>query len=85
MQLICTLKKKGHPPEPKQKQVGSSSTFQGRAEVHPAVPAGLQPALVCYLEAAEGGKSPGPGAVPPLIYAEAFIIELISALQRDCQ
>lgn len=36
-------------------------------------------------EAAEGGKSPGLEAVPPLIYSEAFIIELISALQRDCQ
>jgi len=40
--------------------VGSLSAFQGGAEVCPTVPAGLQPVLVCYLEAAEGGKSPGP-------------------------
>lgn len=81
----CTLKKKGHTPELKWKQVGSSSAFQGGAEVRPPGPAGLQPALVCYLEAAEGGKSPDPEAVPPSIYSEAFIIELISSLQRDCQ
>lgn len=79
------LEEKGHTPELKQKQVGSLSSSQGRDEVCPAVPAGLQPVLVCYLEAAEGGKSPGPEAVPPLIYSEAFIIELISALQRDCR
>lgn len=80
-----TLKKKGHTPELKWKQVCSLSAFHRGAEVCLAITAGLQPVLVCYLGAAKGGKSPAPEAVPPLIYSEAFIIELISALQRDCQ
>lgn len=85
MLLRCTLNKKGHTPEGKQKQEGLLCAFQGGAEVRSAVPAGLQPVLVCYLEATEGGKSPSLEVVPPLIYSEAFIIELIFALQRDCQ
>lgn len=83
MLLRCTLKNKATLKLGKSKcppQILSSG-----AEACTAVPAGLQPVLMCSPEVAEGGKSPGLEAVPPLIYSEAFIIELISALQRDCQ
>lgn len=83
MLLKCTLKNKVTLKLGKSKcppQILSSG-----AEACTAVPAGLQPVLMYSPESAEGGKSPGLEAVPPLIYSEAFIIELISALQKDCQ